>query len=135
MATPLPLVDEPRDLLLDENNNLVVTTNLQFSRGIPAILQSARIALSQFAGEWFLDLDAGIPYWQSILAQKTEAAVKAAGIAFRAALLSVKGITKVTRMDISVVNRRMKVTWRAITAFGETPDDVIALRIRGGATV
>lgn len=129
------LETDPRDLLLDENNDLVITDDLQFSYGIPGIVQEVRIALQMFAGEWFLDLDAGIPYWQQILGEKAPRAMAAARIAFRDAILAVDGITALTRLDIAFngSTRKMTVTWAAKCAFGETPPDTIALRVGGDA--
>ncbi len=131
MATLLET--DPVDLLLGPDNDLVVTTDLQLSRGIPAIMQSCRIALLMFAGEWFLDLKAGIPYWESILAQKPEVAKKAAAIAFRAALLGVPGVQEVTKLEVDFAGgtRRMSITWRVRCAFGETPEDTLAPPLGG----
>lgn len=128
------LIDEPRDLLLGPDNDLVITDDLQFTAGLAAIAQDCRIAMLMFQGEWFLDLDAGIPYWQSILGQKTTVAKKAAAIAIRSALLAVDGVQEVTKLEVSVdVSRRMKVKWQVRCAFGETPADTIVLRIAGAA--
>lgn len=128
----LPLSDEPRDLLLGDDNDLVITTDLQFTKGITAVAQSCRIALQMFAGEWFLDLDAGIPYWDSILAQKPDVAIKAARIAFRSELLTSDGVIDVLKLGVTYDGdtRTMSITWQVLTALGETPVDSIAV---GGA--
>lgn len=129
----LPLETDPRDLLLGPNNDLVITTDLQFSTGIAAIAQSCRIALQMFAGEWFLDLDAGIPYWDQILAQKSTVAKTAAAIAFRSELSLVSGVIDVTTLDVEFdgPTRTLTITWQVQTAFGETPVDTIALATSG----
>lgn len=123
----LPLINDPRDLLLGDDNDLVVTTDLAFTRGAGAIAQSCRIALQMFAGEWFLDLDAGIPYWDSILAQKPGVAVQAARIAFRSELAAVDGVVDITELDVTFdgPTRTMTITWQVLTQFGETPADSI----------
>jgi hypothetical protein len=128
-----PLANEPRDLLLGPDNDIVITTDLQFSRGIQAVVQSCRIALQLFAGEWFLDLDAGIPYWQSILAQKPDVAKKAAAIAFRSALLNVAGVLSVSKLEVEYAGatRKLTIKWQVQTALGETPADTIALAVGG----
>ena len=88
-----------------------------------------------FAGEWFLDLDAGIPYWQSILAQKPAIAVAAARAAFRKELLLCDGVLEVLRFDVAYVGatRGLSVTWQVRTALGNTPADSIALGESGRA--
>lgn len=125
----LQLVDAPRDLLIDDNNDLVITKDAQWSRGLPAVAQSCRITLQMFAGEWFLNLGAGIPYWEEILTQKEAVAIKAANIAFRSALLAVDDVVSVTRMDITFDRkaRRMTVVWQVNTAFGETSPDTLVI--------
>lgn len=129
----LPLSDEPRDLLLGLDNDLVITTDLAFTTGIAAVAQSCRIALQMFAGEWFLDLDAGIPYWDSILAQKPDVAIKAARIAFRSELLASDGVIDVTKLVVTYDGsaRTMTIVWQVLTELGETPADSIAV---GGAS-
>lgn len=128
---PLPLTNEPRDLLLDADNDLVVTSDLQFSRGIDAVAQSCRIALQLVRGEWFLDLDVGIPYWEEILAQKPAIALEASRAAFRRELLSVEGVIDITRLEITYdrTTRIMNIVWQVLTGFGETPADTVALDV------
>lgn len=128
----LPLADQPRDLKLGTDNDLVVPP--VFTYGIGAVAQSCRIAIQIFAEEWFLDLDVGIPYWQQILAQKPATAIAAARIAFRSELLAVDGVIDVTRLEIffNRSTRGLGIKWQVMTAFGETPADSIALTIGGG---
>ena len=124
------LENEPRDLLLDANNDLVIEGgDFVFARGLDAIQQSCRIALQMFEEEWFLDLDVGIPYFQEILGFKPDVAVRAATVAFTAELLSVSGVVAVTRMDVEYVGatRTMSVVWQVKTALGDTPPDTITL--------
>ncbi len=128
---PLPLTNEPRDLLLDSDNDLIVTSDLDFSRGIEAVAQSCRIALQMVQGEWFLDLDVGIPYWEEILAQKPLVAIEASRVAFRRELLSIEGVIDILKLDITYISetRTMSVVWQVLTGLGETPTDTIALEI------
>jgi hypothetical protein len=132
----IQLVDAPRDLLVDNTNDMVVTTDAQWSRGLVAVAQSCRIKLQLFAGEWFLNLDAGVPYWDQILAQKDPVAIKAANIAFRQALLEVDDVLSVTRLDITFdrKTRTMRIVWQVNTVFGETPPDTLPIIGKPGAT-
>ena len=131
---PQPLTDEPRDLLLDDDNDLVITTDLDFSRGVQAVLQSCRIACQMFAEEWFLDMDAGIRYWQDILGAKPASGIAAAKSEFRRALNSVDGVLKILQLDVTYdgTTRGMTVKFQVSTALGETPADSIALAVGGG---
>jgi hypothetical protein len=133
MSTPLPLETDPIDLLLGPDNDLVVTTDLQFTTGLTAIAQACRIALQMFQEEWFLDLDAGMPYWQAILGQKPDVSIPAAGIAARSELMSVPGVIDVPLLDVTYdgPTRKMTIKWQVSTAFGDTQPDVIAPRTPG----
>ncbi len=126
-----PLLTDPRDFLLDDSGDIVITTDLQWSRGVAAVVQSCRVALRMFAGEWFLNLDAGIPYFQSILGQKAPLAIAAAQIEFRRELLAIAGVLDVLRMDVSFTGptRDLTVQWQVSTVFGDTPPDTLALAI------
>lgn len=132
----VPLSTDRRDLLLDANNDLVITTDLQFSTGVTAVAQSCRIALQMFKGEWFLNLDAGIPYWQSLLGKKSEAAIKVAQVEFAAALRAVAGVAKVLKCDVNFdgPTRKMSVDWQVLAVFSDTPTDVITTAITVGAS-
>lgn len=118
----MSLVTDPRDLLLDKNNDLIVTTDLVFGRGVPAVVQSCRIVLQMFQGEWFLDQSAGIPYWQSILAQKPNVAIAAMRVAFSAALLAVEDVSSVLSMNVTYegTTRTLTSSWAVSTAFGDS---------------
>ncbi len=127
----MPLIDAPRDLLLDADNDIVVTTDLQFTRGIPAVVQSCRIALQMFKGEWFLDLDAGIPYFEEILGAKPAIGAEVARQEFLRELLLVEGVVEVTRLAIAFdpATRALTVRWQVRTEFGETPIDTLTIEV------
>lgn len=131
----LPLQSEPRDLLLGSDNDLVVGKDLSFSSGVQAVAQSCRIALQMFEGEWFLNLDVGIPYWDQILTQKPAAAIAAAQLAFRDALRSVVGVLDILQLQVQYVGatRALNVTWQVSTVFGDTPVDTLSLTVGGAA--
>lgn len=132
----MPLLTDPIDLLLDSNNDLVFKDgDLVFSTGIDAVVQQCRIAMQMFQGEWFLNLDAGLPYWESILGQKPKVAIQAAQIYIRRELELVDGVVDITKLEVTYVreSRMLKITWQVDTEFGETPADTIELRIATGA--
>lgn len=128
----LPLSDEPRDLLLDKFNDLVIENgDFVLVRGIAAVMQSCRIALQLFTDEWFLNQDVGIPYWTAILGFKPAVAVRAAQLAIRAELAQISGVIQVTKVDVvfNGATRQLSITWQVKTGNGETPPDTIALAI------
>lgn len=125
------LETEPRDLLLDDRNDLVMDVDLDWSRGLPGVMQECRIKMQMFKGEWFLNLDVGVDYWGRILGQKRALAIAAAGAAFTEVLLSVEDVIKVTKMEIqySGNTRALTITWRVLCKFGETPIDTLDLSV------
>ena len=126
-----PLENEPRDLLLDENNDLVIGSDLSWTYGIDAVVQSCRIALQLFQGEWFLDLDAGIPYWEGILGRKPATAIAIARDEFRRELLETAGVLEVLKLEVKYVGatRLLTIQWQVRTELGETPIDTLDLEV------
>ncbi len=124
-----PLAADAIDLLLGDDNDLVMTTDLAFARGIEAVAQLCRIAMQMFAGEWFLDLDIGVPYWDEILGVSPGVAILAANIGFRQELLAVEGVIEILRLDFSFdgASRELTVTWQVRTGLGDTPVDVLVV--------
>lgn len=56
-----------RNIALDSSNNLVIENGvLQLYSGLDEYLQAVRNALAAFQGEWFLNPDIGVPYYQKI---------------------------------------------------------------------
>jgi hypothetical protein len=89
-----------RDLLIGADGDLVVTNSkLQTVDGGPAIAQAIRQRLQFFRGEWFLDLDAGVPYFQEVLGTKLAPAVLQA--VFRTAIAETPGVSSVTRLALT----------------------------------
>jgi len=112
------------DLLLDANDDLVVVDgDLAFASGTAGIAQAIRIAIEMFRGEWFLDLDAGVPWRQSILGQKFDPTV--ARDAFREAILSVDGVADLIDLVVTFdgATRKLTVRWTVRAAFGDTVTD------------
>lgn len=109
---------QPIDLLLDTDGDLVLTSGLEFSTGINAVAQGIRIRIQTFKGEWFLDLDHGVPYYQDLLGQKFNE-IKARA-AFREAILSAPGVDELTELEVSfdAQNRELTVSWEVTTSFG-----------------
>jgi hypothetical protein len=130
------LSTDPIDLLLDPSTgDLVVQADLALSSGLGAVVQAARIRMAMIAGEWFLDLDAGLPYFErdgvdasrAIFGQRFDQ--DKALRAFRDALEGTPGVVAIAQLDVAfdVRSRAMTVTWRATTSFGDTPIDTLAL--------
>lgn len=90
-----------KDLLLGEHGDLEICYgDLQLSRGTQSIRQRIRQALLTFKGEWFLNENLGIPYYQEILGQKNSlSTIKAI---FIDALQGIKGVAELQSLDIKL---------------------------------
>lgn len=105
---------------------------LRLAAGLEAVAIGVRSRLLLFAGEWFLDLAAGVPYLPglgvderaALLGQRYDALRTRA--AFRREILATPGVVALTALQTSFdgPSRRLSVSWRARCAFGELVDQI-----------
>jgi hypothetical protein len=110
-----------RDIALDSSGDwevLASTGDLRLVSDEEAIVQAVGIALQFVRGEWFLDLEFGVPYFQDVLIKNPSPDVLHS--VFRAAILGVKGISAVTSLVLSLdrATRTLSVTWSATSDVG-----------------
>lgn len=120
-----------RDLALDANDSLIVTTDLQFTTGIEGVMQECKIKLLMFKGEWFLDRTKGISWWGEILGQKPDRAISAMTSEFFTTLMSVEDVIAVSKLDISYDGKTRAITckWAVQCRFGETPVSTLKMAV------
>ena len=130
------LSTDPIDLQLDPaTGDLAVGGGLALSRGLAGVVQAARIGMQLIAGEWFLDLDLGVPWFErdgvpaarAIFGQKFNEAKLTRELG--AVLAQTPSIVSVTQLTVkfSAATRAVTVVWSARTSFGDTPIDTLAL--------
>lgn len=125
------------------NGDIPATGDLTMTTGVTAVVQGAQVRLRQVAGEWFLNLDQGVRYFErdgvlardAIMGQKFDRAKTLRE--FRRALLGdkslgvegVPGIVELTKLECTfvVATRTLTVSWQARTEFGDTPLDTLAI--------
>ncbi len=123
------LSTDPIDILLGADGDLDLSSGgLEWSRGIAGVAQGCRIAMQAVKGEWFLNLDDGISYYENdvvpasraILGQRFDE-IKALA-EYRTALLGVPGVGKVLALvvDYNSETRALSVSWQVKTEFGDT---------------
>lgn len=115
---------DPIDLKLTATGDLAIGTDLIFTTGIDAVAQGIRIRVLTFRGEWRLNLDSGVPYYQDILGQAFDQA--RAQSAVRAAILGTPNVNSILSLSVSMdeSTRTLVVSWTADTVFGVTEDSV-----------
>ncbi len=123
-----PLTTDAIDLLLGSDNDLVADTDFHFVFGVDGVAQLCRIAVQMFAGEWFLDLDIGIPYWDAIFgSHDIEVSKLAALVGFRQELLAVPGVLEIIFLNVEFTEpRTLTVSWQVRTAAGNTELDTLS---------
>lgn len=105
-------IDTPRDIALATNGDWDVSTgDLLLTTGNEAIKQSVKIRLSFFQGEWFLDLDAGIPYYQSVMVKNPDPNLLHS--IFRTALLETPGVQSVDELQLTINRETRQLTLTA----------------------
>lgn len=116
----MPLKSDPIDLTLTDGDIDLTGGRLSFTSGIGAVAQGIRIRLQAFRGEWFRNLDSGVPYWQELLGQKFDEA-KARRI-FREAIRAAPGVGEILKLAVTfdAKTRTLSVTWQVRTEFGDS---------------
>lgn len=117
----MALATDPVDMLLDPlTEDIVVTTDLQFSKGLDAVSQGIRVRIKEFKGEWFANLDEGVPYFQDVLGQKYNA-IKVRN-AFRPAIVDTPGVGELLSLGTTFngATREVRVNWEARAEFDDT---------------
>lgn len=88
-----------KDLLLSDTHDLaIIDFDLQLTTDEQAIAQRVKQALLLFKGEWFLDRDLGIPYYEDILGLKNS--IDSVRAVFVKAIRSVDGVKDLTEFNI-----------------------------------
>ncbi len=134
----MTLATDPIDWALDDDFQLIVP--IRYLRGLPAVRQGVRVRLMMAKGEWFLNLDVGVPWHttddgtvpegQQILGN----ARFDSGLvndAIRRSIARAPNILEVTdvRSVLDDETRILTITWSARTAFGDLQDDTLALEL------
>ena len=110
----------PRDIRLDDDGDILVSSgDLALTGDATAVKQSLAIRLQFFAGEWFLDLDAGLPYFESILVKNPD--LLAVRSLYRDVILETPGVQdlELLEFDYEGATRQLTGEYRATTDFGE----------------
>lgn len=115
MAFNLYLDPTTKDIQVDSNFNLQLTDTAG-----EHLSQKIENQLATFKGEWFLNPELGIPYYQSIL--KKQANIDEVNNIFLAALLSIDEVEEVLSFTVDYDNstRDYSLDFTVKTVSGET---------------
>ncbi len=118
------------DWELDADGDLIIPMN--YTRGLTAVAQGIRIRIQMFKGEWFLNLDEGVPYLENdsvleadaLLGQRFDQA-KALS-AFRRVIAATPYVQSILALGVAFdgSTRSMTVEWRVKSALGVVEDSI-----------
>lgn len=114
-----PIAPGAVDFLLDETGDLVLSPDgaMRFTFGANAIAQGARIRFGVWRGEWFGNINEGIPMLQTLV--QTGVSITTANAVFRRALSAVPGIRTVESLSVERSGRTLTVNWVARRVNGD----------------
>jgi|SRR5690606_25482948 len=100
-------LDNEGDLLLDDYD-------LKLIDNVDQIAQNLYIRLKFFLGEWFLDINQGIPFYEDIFI-KSPNQIAVENI-IQDEIIQTQGITEITRFESSFdsINRQYRINFTAI---------------------
>lgn len=86
--------------------------------GIEEIAQRIRIRLKFFLGEWFLNINYGIPYFQEVFVKNTD--LSELNAIFKNAILTTPGVAglSIFSFDFQGAQRKLKIIFVAETVYG-----------------
>lgn len=107
------------DLLLDSDGDIVLDVNdFVLTSGREAIEQHLKQRLQTFLGEFFLDGNVGIPYFQQIFVKNPSAV--AINSIIKKAIINTPGILSLTSFSLELsTSRELTVEFRALSSEGE----------------
>jgi hypothetical protein len=107
-------------LALDASNDPNFNVNDELS-GTYAVAQAVLTTLKLFYGEWWEDLNLGLPVFQSILGQLgTSSGLAAMQLAIQQQILTVPYVTGVSNISVLFSGGRLTFTATVQTTFGAT---------------
>jgi len=116
---------------LDSNNDLVIRSGrLKTVETSAEVVQHVRSRLQFYLGEWFLNLDAGVPYFQEVF-------TKPANLAniesiFKSKILRTPGVQRLTDFSMDYEGgsqRKIAVSFSAETIHGIIDKDKVTINV------
>ena len=86
------------------------------------VAQRLSIRLKTFLGEWFLDVEYGVPYYQQILAKKTTKV--AVDRIFQQQILSERGVRELVSFSSTFENRQYNMSFKVRVMNGSVTESI-----------
>ena len=92
---------QEQDLLLSDKGDLVIKDfDLLLTSDKQILTQAIWQELKTFKGDWFLDIDKGLPYYQDILGQRNS--IDSVRAIFIEAIKSVSGVKEIVDLELNL---------------------------------
>ncbi|MEW5804667.1 MAG: hypothetical protein AB1847_21465 [bacterium] len=107
------------DLALDTDGDLLISgSDLVLTTGVDAIRQHLSQRLKTFYGEWFLNAEIGIPYFQQVLRKNPDPAILDS--IFKREVINTQGILRLTEfsLDLNAGTRELTLSFKALCEEG-----------------
>ena len=108
-----------KDILLDDNDEIVID-KLDFTiiDSLDYLRQKLKIRLRFFLGEYYLDINKGIPFFDRILIKNPD--IDDVESIFKAEILGTKGVKELTSFDMNfdTTKRQLSISFKALTTAG-----------------
>lgn len=118
---------ENRDLLLGLSSHDLETTSfeLHVAEGIEATAQRIKVRLKLFLGEWFLDLLAGVPYYQDILIKSPD--INKVNALIREAITTTPNVLSIEEYEYALNNttRTLSINFKCLTTDGVVESNIV----------
>lgn len=117
-----------KDLALKNDDLSLTNFDLSLLDDVDQILQSVKIRLRFFKGEWYLDSDAGLPYLTDILVKGPDTRGHVESL-FKRAILNTPEIVGLKSFGLAFdsATRALKVTFAAETSSGTITSNEVSL--------
>jgi len=117
---------------LTTNNDLILkNSRIAIVEDGAEVVQHVRTRLLFYLGEWFLDRDAGVPWFQQVFVKPADIANTESLI--KAVILRTPGMLILTSfsLDFDRTTRRLSVEFRGETIYDTIIDETVELFING----
>ncbi len=107
------------DISIDDNRDLLIVDNdLILNDGRDRVIQELNIRLAYYLGEWFLDRNAGVPYFEVIFLKTTP--IQTVNAVFLKEINDTENVNEILEFETSLNNdsREFILNFKVDTAFG-----------------
>jgi hypothetical protein len=117
---------------LDSNNDLIVTSkgSLKLVEDGDETIQHVRTRLQFYLEEWFLDLNAGTPYFQQVFTKPTNLANIES--IFKSRILTTPEVLRLTGFSMNYEAgsvRRLNISFSAETTYGVINNEEVTINV------